>query len=43
MGDGLTRLNREVRATAQAARERADAAYPDGYEPTEDEGIQGVA
>lgn len=33
----LTRLNREVRATAQAARERADAAYPDGYEPTEDE------
>ncbi|MFE2640394.1 hypothetical protein ACFXKF_37600 [Streptomyces scopuliridis] len=33
----LTRLNREVRATAQAARERADAVYPDGYEPTEDE------
>ncbi|MFG3517615.1 hypothetical protein [Streptomyces bobili] len=33
----LTRLNREVRATAQAARKRADAAYPKGYEPTEDE------
>ncbi|MGW8065884.1 hypothetical protein ACVV2G_27340 [Streptomyces ziwulingensis] len=33
----LTRLNREVRATAQAARKRADAAYPDGYELTEDE------
>lgn len=33
----LTRLNREVRATAQAARERADAAYPEGYELSEDE------
>ncbi|MER7050303.1 hypothetical protein [Streptomyces jumonjinensis] len=33
----LTRLKREVRATAQAARERADAAYPEGYELSEDE------
>ncbi|MCA6091024.1 hypothetical protein LE181_02405 [Streptomyces sp. SCA3-4] len=33
----LTRLNREVRATAQAARERVDAAYPEDYELTEDE------
>ncbi|MFI6530171.1 hypothetical protein [Streptomyces uncialis] len=33
----LTRLNREVRATAQAARERAEAAYPEDYEPTEGE------
>ncbi len=33
----LTRLRREVRATAQAARERADAAYPEGYELSEDE------
>ncbi|MER6231568.1 hypothetical protein ABT169_20810 [Streptomyces sp. NPDC001616] len=33
----LTRLKREVRATAQAARERADAAYPAGYELSEDE------
>ncbi|MER5747090.1 hypothetical protein ABT097_27950 [Streptomyces sp. NPDC002225] len=31
----LTRLKREVRATAQAARERADAAYPEGYELSE--------
>ncbi|MEU2072304.1 hypothetical protein [Streptomyces anulatus] len=33
----LTRLRREVRATAEAARERADAAYPEGYELSEDE------
>ncbi|WP_326674836.1 hypothetical protein [Streptomyces sp. NBC_01237] len=33
----LTRLRHEVRATAQAARERADAAYPEGYELSEDE------
>ncbi|MDI6413116.1 hypothetical protein QLX52_30370 [Streptomyces albus] len=33
----LTRLKREVCATAQAARERADAAYPEGYELSEDE------
>jgi hypothetical protein len=33
----LTRLRREVRATAQATRERADAAYPEGYELSEDE------
>ncbi|MFH7599278.1 hypothetical protein WDV06_29895 [Streptomyces racemochromogenes] len=33
----LTRLQREVRATAQAARESADAAYPEGYELSEDE------
>jgi hypothetical protein len=35
----LTRLNREVRDTAQAARKRAEAAYPEGYEPTGDEGL----
>jgi hypothetical protein len=33
----LTRLKREIRVTAQAARERADAAYPEGYELSEDE------
>ncbi|MGY4966593.1 hypothetical protein [Streptomyces sp. 900105245] len=33
----LTRLQRDVRATAQAARERADAAYPEGYELSEAE------
>ncbi|RAJ44936.1 hypothetical protein K388_07363 [Streptomyces sp. KhCrAH-43] len=33
----LTRLRREVRFTAQAARERAYAAYPEGYELSEDE------
>ncbi|MEW2373400.1 hypothetical protein AB0940_29110 [Streptomyces sp. NPDC006656] len=33
----LTRLKRKVRTTAQAARERADAAYPEGYELSEDE------
>ncbi|MFD7631733.1 hypothetical protein ACFV7Q_37990 [Streptomyces sp. NPDC059851] len=33
----LTRLQREVRATAQAARERAYAAYPEGYKLSEDE------
>ncbi|MFB7825297.1 hypothetical protein [Streptomyces hydrogenans] len=33
----LTRLKRKVRATAQAARERADAAYPEGYELSKDE------
>ncbi|MFE3906107.1 hypothetical protein ACFXPY_39125 [Streptomyces sp. NPDC059153] len=33
----LTRLNREVRDTAQAARERADTAYPEGYMPTASE------
>ncbi|MEU7641788.1 MULTISPECIES: hypothetical protein [unclassified Streptomyces] len=33
----LTRLSRDVRDTAQAARERADAAYPEDYEPSEDD------
>ncbi|MFE7404106.1 hypothetical protein [Streptomyces sp. NPDC057557] len=33
----LTRLNREVRDTAQTARKRADTAYPEGYKPTESE------
>jgi hypothetical protein len=33
----LTRLSRDVRDTAQAARERANAAYPEDYEPSEDE------
>ncbi|MFB7941756.1 hypothetical protein [Streptomyces sp. NPDC056049] len=33
----LTRLKREVRVTAEAAQERADAAYPDGYELSKDE------
>lgn len=47
----LTRLKHEVRTTAQAARERADAAYPEGYELSEDEesaawrstGVEGLA
>lgn len=35
--DDRPRLQREVRAAAQAARVRADAAYPEGYELSEDE------
>ncbi|MFE7314119.1 hypothetical protein ACFU7T_13610 [Streptomyces sp. NPDC057555] len=33
----LTRPSRDVRDTAQAARERADASYPEDYEPSEDD------
>lgn len=33
----LTRLSRDVRDTAQAARERADDACPEDYEPSEDD------
>ncbi|TXS46999.1 hypothetical protein [Streptomyces sp. t39] len=33
----LTRLKREVRITVEAARQRADAAYPEGYELSKDE------
>ncbi|WP_330457378.1 hypothetical protein OIB37_10990 [Streptomyces sp. NBC_00820] len=33
----LSRLQRAVRDEAEAAQQRADAAYPEGYEPSEDE------
>ncbi|NED02375.1 hypothetical protein G3I55_12000 [Streptomyces sp. SID6648] len=36
----LTRLLREVRTTAEAAQERADAAYPENYELSEDEATE---